>query len=128
MAMTKAEKEEMERLKWELARERAMRFPAYSKPERMTSTELTPAKNVYSGGVVVAWHQWNYGVEFRVQEGCSNGINHSSSNTDRTTTQGGGQFYKSKLDALRVARIEITERFASVLATIDAEIVIEETK
>ena len=120
--MNKAEKADMERLRVELASARALRLPDYPKPERLSRDELTPTEGQYSGGVVIAWHQWNAETNFSVSEGCSDGVSHNPSGTDRTTSQAVGEFYRTKLEALRVVRCEMTERFAKALAAVDAEI------
>ncbi|MGZ5650203.1 MAG: hypothetical protein ACXWG8_07705, partial [Usitatibacter sp.] len=49
-------------------------------------------------------------------------IYHNPWGTDRTTSQGSGRFFATKADALRAARIEITELVAKRLALIDAQI------
>ena len=120
--MTKAENTEMNRLRSELAFARALRWPDYPKPERLTRDQLTPVRNQYSGGVVTAWHQANYETNYRVSEGCSDGVSHNPSGTNKTTSQSVGEFYRTRLEALRVVRHEMTERFAKALAAVDAEI------
>lgn len=119
--MTKKEQAAMDALRGELARAKALCFPQYPKPEPLTADDLRPVdKN--AGGVVVAWHQNNYECRFEVRQGCSNGVFHSTWGTDKTTSQGAGTFYRTKLEALQVARHEMTERYADTLARIDAAI------
>lgn len=125
MAMNKKEKEEVEALRWELAKTQALRFPSYPMPERMDRDELTPPDGGYGKQVVIAWTQNNHNCEYRVEQGCSNGVTHCRYSTEKTSTQGCGMFYRTKLDALQAARIEMTERFAAALARIDAEIIKE---
>ena len=120
--MTKTEKAEMEHLRSELASARALHLPDYAKPERLTRDELTPTEGQYSGGVVTAWYQWNAETSYQVSEGCSDGVGHNPSGTDRTNSQSVGEFYRTKMEALRVVRHEMTERFAKALAAVDAEI------
>lgn len=126
--MNKKEQKAFEDLQQELAKARALCFPSYPKRERMTAEELTPPEGRYSGSVVVAWYQNNHDCLFTVRQGCSNGYNHNAWGTDQTTTQTCGEFYRTKTDALRVARHEMTERFAEALARIDACIAEEQAK
>lgn len=125
--MTKKEQAQMDALEKALATARALCYPQYPKPKSMTVDELTPAENKYAGGVVVAWHQHNHECSYRVGQGCSNGTFHSYHDTEKTTSQSPGVFYRTKLEALQAARHEMTERFAQALARIDAEIA-QETK
>jgi len=120
--MTRKEQAQMDSLAKALAEARALCYPQYPKPKSMSVDELTPAENKYTSGVVVAWHQNNYDCSYRVGQGCSNGVSHDMHGTERTTTQTAGVFYHTKLEALQVARHEMTERFAQALARIDAEI------
>jgi hypothetical protein len=123
MAMTKKEQEEMALLREARDMARAMRWPEYPCPARMTAAEINAAK--VPGGVkhgsqqMVArgWFFWGT----RVTYGCSDGIHHAVEG-DVTTSQNAGRMFRTKLDALRAMRIERTIEVARELARIDAMI------
>lgn len=115
--MNKKEQAEMDRLCKAVAEARAMRWPEYEYPAQI-ETPPTYSRGTFTRG----WWAHAYGLEWRVGEGVSDGVHHSTHNLERTTTQGPGKFYASRIDALRVARLKLTEQFAQVLARLDAEI------
>lgn len=134
MAMTKAEKAEMERLRADLALARAMRWPDYPKPASMTRDEilanLVEGKDEFGRPSKVArgWFINSYlggWGGFTPSYGCSNGYSHNS-NGERTTTQQMGVMYATKADALRAVRHELTEKMATILANVDRQIAEEE--
>lgn len=125
MAMTKAEKAEMDRLRNDLALARAMRWPSYAKPARMTYDQIRD--NLVDGGVkwgsrqkvARGWFQNAYSQ--RVSYGCSDGTFHSQGG-DTTSSQNMGEMWATKADALRAMRLEMTEDFAKKLAAVDRQI------
>lgn len=126
MAMTKAEKERMERLERDIQLAKAMRWPDYGKPASMTKAEIDGAKapgGLRFGTVQMVARGWfaNAYDQGRVSYGCSDGTNHDSTG-DKTSTQGMGRMFASEADAWRHVRVEMTERFAATLARVDAEL------
>lgn len=129
MAMTKAERAEMERLWADLAMARAMRWPSYPKPAPMTLEDIKA--NIVDGGVQYGRPQkvargWFYNAYLShsypdVTQGCSTGFVHSTSG-DVATTQNRGRMYARKVDALRAMRHDLTEFVASILAKVDQQI------
>lgn len=126
MAMTKAEQARMENLEKALKYARALRWPDYAQPSPMTIVEIDANKT--SGGVkwrgehekvAMGWLANSYD-RGRVERGCSNGTNHGSGNT--TSTQGCGRLFRSEADAWRFIRLEMTERFSEILASVDERI------
>lgn len=120
--MNKKEQAEMQELREQLAMAKALKWPSYTAPR---SFDYSNYKFEYSKPLQ-GWFQWSNGTDYRVTLGCSSGVSHSTDNPTKTSTQTGGRFYVSKLDALKVARCQMSERFAKVLAKIDAEISSEE--
>lgn len=123
MSMNKAEKAEMAALRDALALSRAMKFPDYAVPNAMSTAEIMEARGGWSGVV----RGWFYvaslggigGYSNTVTYGCSNGISHNRTG-DKTTTQGGGRMYRTKLDALQALRHDLTKEAAKELAHVDA--------
>lgn len=119
MAMNKSEKAEMDRLRSDLAKAKALRWPDYA-PERIDPKEAL--REAQRQNLVQAWcfNAWREG---NVSFGCFNSINHSVNRSDRTTTQGqGGPWFPTRRDALMALRLAKTEEFASALARLDEEI------
>lgn len=125
MAMTKAEKAEVDRLREDLALARAMRWPSYPKPAPMTRAEIDA--NKVDGGIRygqpqrVARGWFPNAYDQRVTYGCSDGIHHDRGG-NTTSSQQMGVMYAAKADALRAIRIEMTLAFAKKLAAVDQQI------
>lgn len=119
MAMNKAERAEFEALKLERDMARALRWPEYSKPTRMTEAEIRMEMASSGSSVARGWFENAY--SHRVSFGCSNGVNH---NTDgaQISSQNMGVMYRHKSEALRVMRLKMTEKFAKALADVDSQI------
>lgn len=118
MAMNKKEQAEFDEMRGRLAAAMALRWPGYDAPKPVDHSTI---KYSY-GKPTQGWFQWNTSDDYKVTLGCSSGIHHSTTNPLETTSQGGGRYYTSKVDALKAARVQMSERFARVLAKIDAEI------
>lgn len=122
MAMTKAERAELQEARDALALVRAMHFPDYPVPQPMTLDEilasLEPGGLRHGSPQMVAFG-WNIarGEAIKV---CSNGYN--SGWGDTTSSQGMGVLYRSPLDAWRAHRHAETTKAAKHLAEIDAAI------
>lgn len=122
MAMTKREQADMRRLRDDLALARAMRWPDYPNPAPMPQAEIKA--NLVEGGerygrrqkVARGWfcNAYNGSLTY----GCSDGTHHDSRG-DTTGTQGMGIMYRTKADAARAMRLEMTEKFAEKLAAVD---------
>lgn len=110
--MTKAEREEMARLRVELAKARAFRFTLRVDPDIPVPKHGQPiAKgflfNVYNEKVVPA---------------CSSSISHCFGSDEAPTTRGGLRLFGSRLLAFRALRHALEDRFATALAAVDSEI------
>lgn len=121
MAMNKAEKAEMERLRHDLRLAKALHWPDYPRPQN----SILPQS--FTQGLFVGWWFNAYAGHDgdRVAQGCSNGTNHSTSYTDKTTTQRAAPhwgFFDTKREALLALRLEVTEQCAERLAAIDKRI------
>lgn len=101
---------------------RALSWQSYEKPK------LFPANTIAFPALKRLWFQNNNGIEWRVEEGCSNGSTHSRSNTSDTTSQGAGAGYETRLESLKACRCDMALKFAIALAKIDAEIIKESGK
>lgn len=69
----------------------------------------------------VGWHVHTNGEHYEVRQGCCSRVYHNTHGIYKTTTQGTGTFYQSKMDALIVARWQLCRRFAESLARLDEE-------
>lgn len=125
MAMTKAERERMEQLEKAVALARSMRWPEYGSPAPMTVEEKRA--NFVDGGMKygtpqkVAFGYFQNSHSIRVTRGCSDGYHHNIEG-DATSSQGGGVMYANEADAWKAMRVELTLRFAEVLARVDEKI------
>lgn len=124
MAMTKAEKERMERLEHAAAMAMALRFPTDPCPQPMTKDAIKALLSATPCGagkqhVARGWFMNAYSI--RVTYGCSDGVHHSHDG-DRTTSQHHGRMYRTKSEAWRALRHEKIFEVAKFLAQIDAEV------
>jgi hypothetical protein len=119
MAMNKKEQQRLEEAESKLAAAMALGWPREPKPEPVDVCAQLEGKKY--GALFVGWWSHTWGVDFRIGQGCSSGHFHSTSSTEKTTTQGGGRFYFTREEALLAARWELCERFADVLARLDAK-------
>lgn len=87
-------------------------------------TGMKPVPGWFLNPSCVTDFSWG-GVERAVSLGCSTGHFHSRDNPKETTSQGGGQMYRSRLDVLLVARAHAHECFMKRLAEIDKAIAAE---
>ena len=112
MAMNKAEREELERLKQEVALAKALRFsalpaPVLIPPPDSGTTTGWIMNSYYFGSVEQAWSESDahgFGLKSGVQTGSRDGIS----------------LYRSKLDAYVGLRLAKEMEFAKHLADIDA--------
>ena len=100
----------------------ALSWPRYEEPKPM---DLSGAS---SHDLKTGWFSSQYGTDYQVSLGCSSGVFHSRTRTDKTDCQQAGTMYHTKLDALKVARCRMSAQFATALARIDAEIEAEEVQ
>lgn len=110
--MSKVEKETLERLRRELATERARHVDP-----------LEPDLPIPEGsGIVNGWLYHCYRGELRVGKSCSSCISHNFGDWDRTTTQRPIRQYSSRLRALIAGRAELALECARMLADADHQI------
>lgn len=127
MAMNKREQAELDTARQALASALALGWPCVLRPksvDRETIRSATDGNDLYIGWSCHVYLGGSIGRTWTVIQGCSNGINHCWDATDRTTTQGCGQFYATQLDALLEARWRVCEQTAKTLAEIDLAIAI----
>lgn len=131
MAMTKKEQAEMDRLRDARDFARALRWPEYAEPTKIP---------VPDGPFGFHTQGWDFRVQRAVEmagrphrsaddlvieawsESNAHGMGQHITGFGRSASQGGIELYETRADALRALRLDVTERFARVLATIDAEI------
>jgi hypothetical protein len=130
MAMTKKEALEMADLRKALAEAKALRFPTYRVVPPMTREEILAGLvdgDMRYGSPQKVTPGWFYnGHNDDVRLGCSNGSGHDSWNSRATSSQGMGRMYRTKLEALRNLRLDVTQICAERLAKIDRWIAEEE--
>lgn len=131
MAMTKAEKAELERLRADLALARALRWPDYPRNAPMTRADINA--NLVEGGINYTKRRqmvargWFYNAYLgglwrpNVTYGCSDGIHHNREG-DTTTSQQAGVMFSTKRKALQNLRLELTEKCANILADVDRQL------
>lgn len=122
MSMTKAEKERLANAERRLGVAMALHWPIDPKPEPVdVQKELKGAEygTLYVGWWINSYASWSWCVRDAIGQGCSNGTNHSSSSTTKTSTQGPGCFYATETEALLALRWELCEEFAKKLAALD---------
>lgn len=138
--MNKKETAAFEALRTQLA----LRWPTEARPKPVDFQKLYKRYGNEDGiletgkDLYVGWHftASGYGrTSVNVEQGCSNGIYHSTYSTTKTTSQGAGVFYATKREAYLAARWKLCDDFAKALAQcdkyvdeIDAELVTAATK
>ena len=120
MAMNKKEAAELAEAKERLARAMALHWPIEPKPDPVSVEQMRLEADA-GNGLFIGWSGWSWNDSYRVAQGCSNGVFHDADNITRTSTQGAGQFYATKDQALLAVRWELCERCAKTLAQLDAE-------
>lgn len=130
MAMTKAEKAEMDALREARDMARALRWPEYPEPEPMSAEEIKanmtfkmkPRYNndQYACQGWVAQLEGHFRPVPTVRKHFSNGVNNTSDPNGQNWSQNGGIMYRTPEDALQKLRIEMTKDYAARLAAIDA--------
>ncbi|MDW7555342.1 hypothetical protein D9623_33445 (plasmid) [Azospirillum brasilense] len=131
MAMTKAEKAEMEALREARDLARALRWPEYAEPAMIPPPD-------FSGSHTSGWLFNTYrltaqlgGMGDAVYRAWSESTTHGDGQSPiphRSATQGGVHLFATRLDALKALRLAVTEEFARKLARVDAEIAAESAK
>jgi hypothetical protein len=133
MAMTKAERAEMEAMRARAA----LGWPQFERPQPMTKEEIEAAyetiirrdKSAYRTDETAArgWFYNAYGQS--VTRGWANGHyhNHDSEFADspRRNDVGRPQMYRTKLEALRALRWAMSDKFSAELGKVDGWIVNE---
>lgn len=115
MSMNKKEQAQMA----EALRQRdmaiALRFRSEPLPERMQAPDWGEAQKV-------GWHAHVYHGIVHIEPGCFTAGWHSVGDTQRIRSQGCGEFFATRLDALLVARHRMALQAAENLASLDAQI------
>lgn len=132
MSMTKAEKAEMDALRTARDLARALRWPEYSEPQAMTEAEVRADRsfkmNPRYGADQYACAGWTANLSSyswskpEVRQLFSSGSSNTTDPAGQNWSQGMGQLYRSKIDALRRLRLELTQEYAGRLAAVDAMI------
>jgi len=122
MAMTKAEKQRMEKLEQEVRIARALRYSTYSPP-----TMIRAQQSQHICGYLVFGSRIDgrfYPAEHGIAEAWSTTISHGQGKRDGklSGSQGGRALYRTKHDALIGLRLEKEKDFATILADIDRAI------
>lgn len=116
MPMTRAEKAQMEALRIRAA----FSWPP-PPPPRLSAEEIGSLVNNSAEKLAVLWTYNAYSTE--VTQGCTNGIHHCRTGTDRITTQSaGGPWFHTKADAIRALRSEKAAEFAKQLARLEQQL------
>lgn len=114
MAMTKAEQQEVARLKHELALAKALRFT-----DPVESDIAPPANNEI---IINGWSWAVYQGEYSVMKACTSSTRHSKGIWDKARYPGPRHLYSTELLATRAARSDLARRAAQELAQMDARI------
>ncbi|MFC5353580.1 hypothetical protein [Azospirillum himalayense] len=129
MAMTKAEKAEMEALREARDLARALRWPEYAEPAMMP---IPPSGEHASGWLFNAHRAMDlWGTGNSVYQAWSKSSTHgdgASPAPNRSGSQNGVPLFAARLDALKALRLAMTKEFARKLARVDAEIEAERAK
>lgn len=120
MAMTKKEQSEMESLREQLRLAKALCWPTSPKPVSISHDNLREWSR-HDDEPQIGWFGWGWDGGFKVSKGCSGGTTHSKTCTDKTTSQGGGRMFTSRDEAYLMARWEVCEATAKLLAQLDKE-------
>lgn len=106
----------------ELRDQLALRWPTYPKPSSRNMSDEIDALPAGSNRLITGWATHTHALDFRVSEGCSSGVYHSTDCTTKTNSQTAGVFYNTKLEALQWARWKMTQACARALSRIDKAI------
>lgn len=120
MAKTKREAAELESLRRQLRLAKAFAWPAYPKPEQIDVARAIEGKEWPAK--IEGWYCHSWDLESRISKGWSRSGSHSNTLAADHGCQGAGRMYATRLEALLMARHEITERAAEALANLDAAI------
>lgn len=123
MAMTKAEKARLEELEIALA----LHWPPYAAPEPMTREEIRANRvAVEPADQSVSWRHevcrgWFCNAHTgEVYEGWSDGMSHNPRGWEVSlASQGMGRMYRTREDAAKALRLEMSQKFAAALARVD---------
>jgi hypothetical protein len=114
MAMTKAERAQVETLLTEAALRRTSRVD----PDVPPPSKGTPF-GILTSGFILSGAESNTPT---VDVGCSSSVYHARGRTDKTTTQNAVSLYSTRLLALRGLRYAVESRCASLLRHVDCQI------
>lgn len=120
--MNKAEKERMVELETALA----LHWPSYAEPRPMTREEIEAAKvdaplkdtSVYKSRPRA--FGWFYNAHNgQITEGWSDGISHCRHGRDGSASQEMGRMYRTREEAAKAMRLEMSRHFATRLSAVD---------
>ena len=122
--MTKKEQKQFDEALKSARESRSLCWPCVPEPNPVDIKAELHGKPC--GTLYVGWWFHVYlglqGTPTRFGKGCTDGIHHSKSRTDRTDAQTMGRFYASRKDAILAARWELCRQIASILAALDLEL------
>ncbi len=123
MAMNKRETAEMQALRDRVAfLEAQMPQDKLEAPSTMTREEK-PYGVLTRGWFINSWSlRQDASMSGAVELGCTDGIFHSRSNPNKTSTQTTGSMYRSRLDALIALKVEVSKHFFTAIGKLDTEI------
>ena len=133
MAMTKAEKAEMERLQYELSLARALRWSDRPMPERVKITQSMSSKEVVQGWNFSSGRIINGSMRDAVFEAWTTRMSHGhgvhvADNLRLASSRQCCPVFATRLNALVALRLEVQQECAGKLALIDNHIMEEETE
>jgi hypothetical protein len=138
MAMNKKEREEFDAARRYMNMAIAMRWPEYDKPEPMTYEEIkveiaagnaTDFPNEFGAsgyrGAFVGWTYFIHTSGFKLRKTATTTVTHGPVEDDGRVvswSRDGCRVYRTEADALRALRYDLTVKYASALAEVDARI------
>lgn len=124
MAMTKAEKAEMEALRRQVELARALCWPSGPRPQSLAAPEPGSSDKVYGWRPVVGRVQGATSITYGIRDAVEPWWTGSSINGSLAgaASQGKAQVFASRLEALQDIRHELTVDYAGRLAALDQAI------
>lgn len=114
--MTKKEQAAFQQAKDMAEQAIALGWPTEPEPKPLNLAGL-----LTTGPLFIGWWFNSYGDEPKIGEGCSDGVFHSKSSTQKTDSQGCGKFYATKSEAALALRWELCRKYAKTLAWVDSK-------
>jgi hypothetical protein len=125
MSMTKKESAAFDAIEEQLASAFSLGWPQEPEPKPMTYEEVKALQGDSWNKLITGWFMNAYFGSMHggrsVTQGCTNGVNHDSDCTTKTSTQGMGRMYRTRDEALLAMRWDFCRQFAKKLAWVDSE-------